>query len=195
MPFVLPRYPRSSVVGPGISLILCALLVICSCTPDDASQTIGDIQAVVEQAGITVSILQSASAKNPRDKAEELAALSFAEAASRAAWLSVSESNSKDSISEKNEKITGYFTKVPLLSPDQFSNQNVKVGEEQLTGSIKLLLGRLQSSRSAMADHPGIGDIVPRSIPQTLTSHLNEIRQGAIDNITAANLLIERLQH
>ena len=178
-----------------LSLSVCALLVMCCCTPNEAKQTIGDIQAVVEQAGVTVSIVQATTAKNPREKQEELEALAFATAASRAAWLSVSESNSRDSISEKNQKITGYFSQVPLLSSHQLANTTVIAGEEQLTGSIKLLLGRLQSNRSAIAAHPGLGDVVPESIPQAVTIRLNQIRQRAIDNITSADLLIERFRN
>ncbi len=164
-----------------------------SCTRNDVNNTIEEIQSVVDQAKLVIDILQPSPAANLRDKQEQTTALLFAEAASRAAWLSVSESNSNDSVSKKNEKIAAYFSEVPLPSLDPIASGNVKVGEEQLIGSIQLLLGQLQSNRSAIAANPLTRDAVPLSIPQPLTMHLNKIRQQAIDNISAADVAIQRL--
>lgn len=176
------------------SALLCALIPAYSCAPSAVNRTIDDLQGVVDQATLIIDIHGSTAAANLQDKQEQAKALLFAKSASRAAWLSVSESNSKDSVSQKNERIASFFSEVPIPSLDAEANGNVKAGEEQLVSAIQLLLGQLQSNQSAIAANPRTGDAVPSSIPQSLTSHLNQIRQRAIGNISAADLAIQRLQ-
>lgn len=177
-----------------MSLSIGALLALWSCKSNNANQTAGDIQTVVDEADQLVNILESSAVVSSQDKGEAVAALQFAEAASRAAWASASESNSNISISRKNESIADYFSKVHSPVLKEIANLNIRAAEEQLAGSIELLLGQIASNRAAIAANPGLGDAVPQSIPQILTGRLNNIRQSAIDNIAAADSLLARLQ-
>jgi len=189
------RASTESIVKSVIAF-LCAVTVLCTaaCTPSEVDQTVSDIQAVVDEAGTVVSILQTTPMVRPREKEEDVAALKFAQAASRAAWFCASESNSKDSFFQRNEKLTDYFRSVKMPDVRDIQDPQERAAIEGLASGIDILRGRVEGNRVQMRALPRKGDGVVTAIPATITSRLLRIRTQASETITTADRLLEQAQ-
>ncbi len=168
------RITATASLAKSVAALLGALgiLFTAACTPSEADQTIGDIQAVVNEAGTVVSIFQTTPELHPPNKENNIAALQFAEAASRAVWLSASESNSTDSLFDRNEKLAGYFKSIKTPDLNKIQDPQERAATEGLASGIDILRGRLEENRVAVRAPSKKRRGAVTAIPATVSNRL-----------------------
>lgn len=175
-----------------LSILMVVCLLFSSCTPTEINETITDIGDVVQRADTVIAILQASGAPAAlRQKSQYISFVRFAEQADLAAWRAAAETNSKESLNEKNEKIDNLLKDIKRPDFSQVSNPSERGALESLASSIDLLRGRLQGNREAIKAKPEMGDVVPQAIPATITGKLQKIRAEASQGTAAAQALID----
>lgn len=173
-------------------LLLCLVIALCTdaCGPSESSRTVDDLQDIANQAGTVVNIVQSSRPQSNQEREDNLSALKFAAAASRAAWLAASESNSIDSLPERNLKVAEAFSAINAPDLGQGRDLPARAAVDTLQSGIDILRGRLQESEAQIRASRRAEDRIPTEIPAAMTGRLQKIKEKATETLARSNSLL-----